>query len=203
MIGSSVEAAGSSLRINEIAWMGTESSWADEWIELYNSADKTINLKDWRLVTQDENLQIDLQGEIAPDSFFILERTDDKTLSDTEADQIYTGGLNNNGQYLKLKRKEVVLQEVNDKAGWRAGRVEGYKTMEKGKKWHTSRKEGGTPGKVNSEPEPEKEQMPARPLTTSLPQTTNFWFTLVMASITAIFSVFIIFYLKQLLEVEN
>ena len=204
MVGSSVSAAESGLRINEIAWMGTKESYADEWIELYNPTEEEINLEKWSLVTEDEDLNINLKGTIEPQSFFILERTDDETLPEIKADQTYTGGLNDNGQYLKLKKNEEIIQEINDKAGWRAGGTEKHKTMERGEEWHTSRKTGGTPGKVNSEPELEEEQMPAKPLTASLPRTSDFWFTLLVASGMSLFSAAVIYFLKwELSEASN
>lgn len=199
-------AAQPELLINEINWMGNEGSWADEWIELYNSSDKKINLEKWKLTTADESLSIDLKGAVKPNSFFILERTDDGTLPEIEADQIYTGGLNNGGQYLKLIKDGQVIQEINDKAGWRAGNKSDYKTMERGEEgWHTSRKEGGTPGKRNGEPVSKEEQMPAKPLTSSLNQGySDFWFTLMVALGMSIFSAAIIYVLKrELRKVEN
>jgi len=196
-----VKAAETDLVINEIAWMGTENSYANEWIELKNNTDKTINLRGWKLKTADEDLVINLKGEVAPNSFFVLERTDDETLPEVKADQIYKGGLNNKGQYLKLLKNDKVVQEVNDKAGWRAGNSEDYKTMEKGKEWHTSQVEGGTPKKKNSEFIPKKEQMPSKPLTSSLNQDlNNFWITLVIALLVSSFSVVILFLLKRELK---
>ena len=35
--------------INEVGWMGTAASSADEWIELYNTTDHPITLTNWRL----------------------------------------------------------------------------------------------------------------------------------------------------------
>lgn len=196
-----VKAAQPELLINEIAWMGTEESWADEWIELYNPSDQKINLEEWKLVTKDKNLNIDLQGTIKPNSFFILERTDDETLPEIKADQIYTGSLTNEGQYLKLMKGEQVIQEINDKAGWRAGNSDDFKTMERGKEWHSSREQGGTPGKENSEPVTKEEQIPSRPLTSSLSQgNSDFLFTLMVALGVSIFSAAIIYFLKRELK---
>ncbi len=35
--------------INEIAWMGTEANWVDEWIELANNTNTPINIEDWSI----------------------------------------------------------------------------------------------------------------------------------------------------------
>ena len=81
--------------INEIAWMGTNVSYNDEWIELYNQADSDIDLKDWKLIAKDGIPEIILKGEINAKSFFLLERTDDNSVANITADQIYTGALSN------------------------------------------------------------------------------------------------------------
>ncbi|MCK4410756.1 lamin tail domain-containing protein, partial [Candidatus Bipolaricaulota bacterium] len=39
--------------INEIAWMGTEASSGDEWIELANNTNTPINIKDWSIYGAD------------------------------------------------------------------------------------------------------------------------------------------------------
>ena len=200
LLGGTVRAAESDLVINEIAWMGTESSHYDEWIELKNNSEEVVNLAKWKLKTDDEDLIINLKGEVEPNAFFILERTDDKTLPEVEADQIYKGGLDNKGQHLKLMKNNKVVQEINDKAGWRAGNKEDYKTMEKGEEWHTSREKGGTPDRNNSEPVPKEEQMPSRPLTSSLEQNNNFWFTLTTGLIVSIFSAAVIYFLNYKLK---
>ena len=51
--------------INEIAWMGTENSGTDEWIELYNSTDSEVNLTGWRLEAVDGSPKINFyEGSI-------------------------------------------------------------------------------------------------------------------------------------------
>ena len=35
--------------INEVAWGGTEASPYDEWIELFNASDETVDLAGWIL----------------------------------------------------------------------------------------------------------------------------------------------------------
>jgi len=97
-------------------------------------------------------------------------------------------------------KNDKVVQEINDKAGWRAGNKEDYKTMEKGEEWHTSREKGGTPDQNNSEPVPKEEQMPSRPLTSSLEQNNNFWFTLTTGLIVSIFSAAVIYFLNYKLK---
>lgn len=45
----SYAAESTSVVINEIAWMGTEVSASDEWMELYNNTNKDIDLTGWGL----------------------------------------------------------------------------------------------------------------------------------------------------------
>jgi hypothetical protein len=92
-----------SIVINEVAWGGTAASSSDEWIELYNAGNQEIDFSGWTLASSDRSPIIDLQGSISARGFFLLERSNDDTVSNISADQIYTGGLNNGGESLLLK----------------------------------------------------------------------------------------------------
>ncbi len=120
--------------INEIAWMGTKANSNDEWIELYNNTTSTINLTGWVLKTIDgspniifDNLSIPVQD------FFLLERTDDTTVSDIQADLIYTGALENNGEKLELRDNIGILIDMVDcSQAWFAGKASpDYISMER------------------------------------------------------------------------
>ena len=87
--------------INEIAWSGTLASAFDEWIELHNPNDFAIPLDGWRL-TDGGDIDFLLVGFINPLGYYLLERTDDTTISSLNADQIYTGSLRNSGEVLHL-----------------------------------------------------------------------------------------------------
>src|SRR4030042_901353 len=105
--------------INEISWMGTVESSNDEWMELYNNTGSAINLNDWVLKSADDVPKINLQGEIKPGGFYLLERTDDNTLSDITADQIYTGALENAGEKLELyDNAGNLIDSVDCRSGW-------------------------------------------------------------------------------------
>jgi hypothetical protein len=139
--------------INEIAWMGTENSSFDEWIELYNKSQKSINLKGWLLKAEDGKLKIELSGKIKAYSFYLLERTDDSTLPDILADQIYKGALSNKGENLRLyDKKGNLIDEVLAINGWPAGENDSKRTMERknDNDWQTSKDPGGTPKAKNS-----------------------------------------------------
>jgi len=126
--------------INEIAWMGTEASTADEWIELYNNTGEDIDLTGWILTTDGDNPEpeIELSGMINANSYFLLERShDDNTVSDITADQTYTGALNNNPEGEKLLLIDPadpdgnVIDEVDCSDGWFAGINDTKRTMER------------------------------------------------------------------------
>lgn len=127
--------ATSTIVLTEIAWMGGLQSAFDEWIELYNTASSTIFLEDWTLeiITLQSTSAIALHGKIAPFGYFLLERTDDESVSDVPADVIYTASLSNDGALLLLK--DPSGHEV-DRVGvmggdWYAGQNDAKKTMQK------------------------------------------------------------------------
>ena len=118
--------------INEIAWMGTAASTYDEWIELYNTTGDTITLTNWTLSSADGTPSITLSGSIAPYGYFLLERSDDNTVSDISADQIYAGALGDAGEDFSLKdSSDTVIDRVNCSGGWFAGSGAGKITMER------------------------------------------------------------------------
>ena len=148
--------------INEIAWMGTENSSSDEWIELYNTDNQQVDLSGWILEAADSAPIINLRGSIPANGYFLLERTDDQTVSNIAADQIYTGALGNTGEYLKLKDNDGnIINEIDCSEEWLAGNNSTKQTIERATDgWKTSLNSGGTPKALNSsgmEPEEPKE----------------------------------------------
>ena len=146
--------------INEIAWMGTQEQWQNEWIELYNLTDSPIYLDKWILKAKDDSPKIELSGKIGALSYFLLERTDDTTVAEIPANQIYKGGLNNEGEHLILLNSSgKIIDEVDCILGWFSGSNETKKTMERVNplllgsdlnNWKASQKAGGTPNQENS-----------------------------------------------------
>ena len=181
--------------INEIAWMGTEISSADEWIELYNNENFPIDLKGWTLKSVNKNLIINLTGTISANEFYLLERTNEETLPNIKADLIYKGSLNNQGEDLKLiNSSEEIVDEVNCSSEWFAGNNKTKQTMEKStsKEWQTSSISGGTPKIKNSPGIKIKKSAEI-----SKQSVENLSFPLFVASILAIFSGTIILFLKK------
>jgi hypothetical protein len=120
--------------INEIAWGGTAADASDEWLELFNATDQAISLTGWSLNALDSELAISLTGIIDAGDFFLLERTDDDTLSDIPADVIYTGALDDAGETLQLLDAVGNLVDTANLAGgpWPAGSLgPGHYSMER------------------------------------------------------------------------
>ena len=111
--------------INEIAWMGTAASSSDEWIELYNNTHRGIDVTGWILVATKGTLRITLSGTISPHGYFLLERTDDMTVSDISADWTgsFSTGLLNDGDVLTLNDElaNVIDTANGDDGPWPGG----------------------------------------------------------------------------------
>ncbi len=122
--GAASTVAPGAVVINEVAWGGTAASSSDEWIELFNTTTRTISLEGWRLV-DDDNLDIALHGEIAPYGYYLIERTDDGTVSNVPADLTagFGYGLSNSGEVLTLTDALGNVVDTANGAGgaWPAG----------------------------------------------------------------------------------
>src|SRR5574337_1024807 len=119
--------------VNEVAWMGTVASTSDEWIELFNPTHEPIDLTGWTLIAADGSPSIALSGVIPANGFFLLERTDDTTVNDVPADQIFSGSLSNSGEAFTLKDNlAAVIDTANGNGGaWPAGDSVNRRTMER------------------------------------------------------------------------
>ena len=127
--------------INEIAWAGTGTSTKarnDEWMELYNKSDYPVNLSGWLIVEGKDSTTtvVALQGQIDAHDYYLIERTDDKTISDIIADLAKSfggSGLSNSGESLRLVDKQNQIIDIVDcSGGWLAGSAApDYRTMER------------------------------------------------------------------------
>jgi phosphatidylserine/phosphatidylglycerophosphate/cardiolipin synthase-like enzyme len=134
--GASPAAAALDVVVNEVAWGGTAAGSADEWIELKNNTAVAINLNGWVLRSLTDNSpSIILTGTIAPGGYYLLERSDNNTVSDIPADQApYLGDLGNGGESLQLTdASSNVIDTANGNGGaWPAGSGSpGYYSMER------------------------------------------------------------------------
>jgi hypothetical protein len=118
--------------INEVAWAGTAASPNDEWIELWNPGGTDVDLSGWML-TDGGDILVALTGTIYAGGFFLLERTDDTTVGDIPADQIYAGALANSGEPLfLLDPSGAAVDSANGDGGaWPAGLSAARATMER------------------------------------------------------------------------
>ncbi len=130
-----VETSSAIVVINEIAWMGTATSSADEWMELYNDTENVIDLSGWTLKSltgTNPDPIIVLSGVIPSFGYFLLERTNDSTISDILADQIYTGALSDSGETLELRDAAGNLKDkVSNVGSWYAGSKTSRSSMER------------------------------------------------------------------------
>jgi hypothetical protein len=126
--------------INEIAWMGTKASSADEWIEFYNNTENEVSLSGWKLISSDESgplINFKENHKIGSKNYFLIERTNDTATSEL-AD--WTGpfgnGLGNNPNceilFLYDSNDNLIDQTGCKENGyWFAGDNDTKQTMER------------------------------------------------------------------------
>jgi len=164
--------------INEIAWMGTEHSANDEWIELFNRTDKPIDLSGWILKSADNNPYIEFSDPeakklttiIQPKSYYVIAIHENIFSNYTPHWQKnLAGGLDNGGDALTLiDNKGRIIDFVGS---WYAGSNQPKATMERvapiysysynSKNWRTAVSDSnvldknknpikGSPGSINT-----------------------------------------------------
>ena len=116
--------------INELAWMGTSTSTANEWIELYNTTGSSISLSGWTLASSDGTPSISLTGSIGAYGYYLCERTDDNSVPGITADKIYTGAMGDGGELMTLKDgSNNTIDTANQAGAWFAGSTTGRSSM--------------------------------------------------------------------------
>lgn len=103
--------------------MGTASESTDEWMELYNAGDSSVDLTGWKIEI-DGDSSISLSGSIPADGYFLIERSADTTVSDILGDLITSFGrygLSNSGEHLRLKDGVGAVQDEIGPGAWYAG----------------------------------------------------------------------------------
>lgn len=134
--------------INEVMWSGSTNSNADEWIELRNMTDNSIDIGQWRIKNArhsggTDEIMIPASNSIPAHGYFLIANYP-KTSANTELD-VDVDEVNNNlslydvgNGHLKLKTPDgVVIDEVKGDhwpAGWH------------GIAFHMSMERNGTPG---------------------------------------------------------
>jgi len=142
--------------LNEVAWMGTSESSSNEWIELKNISPMEVNISGWQILNKEKKIKGVLKENtvLPPNSFFLLERTDDNSVPGMTADFIYTGALKDNDEALYLFNERCEVQDgVLANSNWPAGDKGLRKSMERSNDltWHTHNGSYfGTPKTENS-----------------------------------------------------
>jgi uncharacterized repeat protein (TIGR01451 family) len=85
--------------ISEVAWSGTVTGPTHEWLELHNYGEAPVDLANWSL--RDSQLLATLNGVVPSNGFYILERNE-LALTDIDADCILSGGLDDDGETIRL-----------------------------------------------------------------------------------------------------
>jgi len=150
------EPARNKVIINEVSWMGTKESSNNEWIELKNISNDSVNLFNYQLLDKENQIKVIFsQDTVLAGEFYLLERTDDSSVPDISADHIYTGALSNSNEAIYLFDNNCLLQDkVEADPDWPAGDKDENKSMERGHdlSWHTySGQDMGTPKAENSQ----------------------------------------------------
>jgi hypothetical protein len=158
--------------INEIAWMGTQFSSSDEWIELKNISANDVSLNSWQLLDKDNQIKVifDASDVVPANGFYLLERTDDSSVPGMSLNKKYSGALSDTDESLRLFNSGCELvDEAKAEENWPAGDKDNRKTMERSGNlsgWHTyslltpDDDSGlfGTPKRENSELAEENQQ---------------------------------------------
>lgn len=148
------EPAKSPAVFNEIAWMGSDVSENNEWIELKNISTQKIDLSGWQISDKEKQIKIIFNQKTVPaNSILLLERTDDNSVPQITADLIYSGGLNNTNEALYLFNGNCqLIDEAIANPNWLAGDNTSKRTMERKSnlEWQTSYSVNGTPKGENS-----------------------------------------------------
>lgn len=128
--------------INEVNWAGSDSSSADEWLELYNSGSEIIDLKGWQLVdlVKDKLLVTMPIAQIPPNGFFLIaNNSPDFKFSKGESSlaiepDLIENNLSLSNSTLKLGLTDsngVLIDEVGDSNLPPAGSSEEFRSMER------------------------------------------------------------------------
>ena len=174
--------ASASVRVNEIAWMGTETSANDEWIELYYPLDTSgagsVSLEGWHLSGKDGSPNIALKESITAGGYYLIERTSDATLPTIDADLVasFGKGLSNSGERLVLSDASgTPIDMVTGGKDWSkvgGSNISKETAQRTQNKWITA---PGTPRMQNAAPLPRVVKMEAvaekKTLVASVPKT--------------------------------
>lgn len=187
--------------INELMWMGSSLSSADEWLELMNTTDQTVDVTGWRLTKLTNGAETTMltipAGSIAPHEFIVV-ANDAAGTSRLAVEPNFVDAsvslVNSKLQIALYDANGVLMDRADDGSGnplagvYTSGTT--WKSMERNRagadgtakeSWHTSassigfddgEKEYGTPGSANSNTKPVV--VVNIPETTTIGETVNF-----------------------------
>ena len=152
-------AADAAVRVNEIAWMGTDLGGANcEWIELYNPDPAVVDLSNWSIVITNtgsatpktinlgEDASVKYTG-IAGNGFYVVARSTGSCASlapGLTADWVgsFGSGISNNGAKIELFNGIEMIDSVSSLSGWTVAEGKGGKN-DSGKAKETPQYSGG------------------------------------------------------------
>ena len=153
--------------INEIMADPSPSAGLPEWefVELYNTSDSTINIKNWKLILGKKEFSFKEDTEIQPDDYLILchkDAIDDLSLYGNchafSSFQITNSG----SDIILIDENENLISSVNfdiswhsstykKDGGWSLEQIDAFNPCAGKANWSSSNaKAGGTPGMINS-----------------------------------------------------
>lgn len=115
--------------IHEIAWIGTEASPDQQWMELYNPGEEVVSLEGWTLRTRDRSFVVELAGAIAPGDSYILIQEEHAELPGVPVQGTFPGTWSNEGERILLEDGDGQLVDMVDR--WYTGDVSTRATMQR------------------------------------------------------------------------
>lgn len=128
----------SPLVISEVAWMGTQASDDDQWIELKNLTNYEIDLSKFSLVFNASNSTTSLSGRVGPGGYVVIEHKHPETINEFVESPIpsisaglwlqFASLLNQEGDQVKLIVGSTTVDQtppLDSCGGWCAGSAAG------------------------------------------------------------------------------
>jgi hypothetical protein len=121
-----------SVVINEVAWAGSADSANDEWIELYNTTSRSVDLTGWHISDDQGADTYALSGTISANGYYLIEDSE-SVVQPIAADAVINVSLSNSGDSLVLfDGAGNLIDAVNSSSGaWAAGNATTRATMER------------------------------------------------------------------------
>jgi hypothetical protein len=145
--------------INEVAWAGTADNSNDEWIELYNNTNQSIDLSGWYIEDDGVPSYTIASGVVAPHGYFLIEDSE-LTINNLNADAVIGLSLANAGDSLVLKNSTGMIVDSVNASGlaWYGGDGTSKSTMERidptnfvdnASNWASAKSGNGSTGRTN------------------------------------------------------